>query len=110
MSPDRTIVIPSLYMGQIDATLTLDTADGERGDMALSVAGEEIARGEDFQAAQIGPSLLEMSDADLAAMFGSFLSYALESSDPGARDGWSVLEADSASDWADALTLFGEEG
>lgn len=108
MSADRTITIPSQYMGGIDATLELETPDGERGDMTLSVAGEIVARGEGFGAAQVGPSLLEQSDERLADLFGSFLSHALESSDDDARDGWPIL-TDAASDWTDALTLMEED-
>jgi hypothetical protein len=101
-SPDRTIIVPATYMGQIDAVLALETGDGESGTMELSVAGTIVARGEGFGAAQIGPSLLEMSDEALASMFGAFLAHALESSEPDARDGWPIL-ADEASDWTYAL-------
>jgi hypothetical protein len=108
MSADRRIAIPALYIGRIDAELSLETLDGERGDMTLSVAGEIVARGEDFRAAQVGPSLLEQSDQALAALFGGFLSHALESSEDDARAGWSVL-TDEASEWTDALTIFGDD-
>jgi len=101
---DRRITIPSLYMGQPDAELTLETPDGERGTMTLTVAGEVLASADDFNAPRIGLSLLEQSDARLAGLFGGFLAYALESSDPDARDGWQVLR-DEASDWTDALAL-----
>lgn len=101
---DRRITIPSLYMGQPDAELTLETPDGERGTMALVVEGVTLASAGDFNAPQIGPSLLEQSDAQLAGMFGGFLAHALESSEPDARDGWEVL-LDDASDWTDALAL-----
>jgi hypothetical protein len=104
---DRAIAIPSPYMGGIDAVLTLETPDGERGDMELSVAGQIVARGEDFHAPQVGPSLLEQSDESLVALFGAFLSHAFESSEDDARDGWPIL-ADAASDWTDALAMFGE--
>lgn len=109
MRADRTIIIPAPYVGMPDAVLTLETPDGERGDMALSVASVIIARGEDFCAAQVGPSLLEQSDSRLAALFGGFLGHALESSEPDARDGWSVLDDEQASDWTDALALFGDD-
>lgn len=102
--PDRTIIIPASYMGWVDATLELNTPDGESGSMTLTVAGDTIAHGETFRAAEYGPSLLEMTDERLAGMFGAFLAHALESSDPDARDGWPIL-TDTASDWTDALAL-----
>lgn len=106
---DRTITIPALYVGTPDAVLTLETPDGERGDMALSVDGVVIARGEDFCAPQVGLSLLEQSDGSLAGLFGNFLAHALESSEADARDGWSVLDEEQAGDWTDALALFGDD-
>jgi hypothetical protein len=109
MSADRIIVIPAPYVGWIDGRLSLYTSDfGETATISLSVGCEIIARGEGFGAPQIGPSLLEMSVAELAEMFGAFLSHALESSDDGARDSWSILR-DGASDWCDALSLMGNE-
>jgi hypothetical protein len=105
---DRTIQIPAPYMGGIDALLTLETPDGERGDMELTVAGETVARGEGFGAARVGPSLLEMSDERLAGLFGGFLAHALESSEEGARDGWPILD-ERASDWTDALALMEDD-
>lgn len=108
-SSDRIIVIPAPYMGWIDGRLSLFTDDnGETAAISLSVGLEIIARGEGFRAPAIGASLLEMSDERLAGMFGAFLSHALESSDPDARDGWPILR-DDASDWADALTLMDDE-
>lgn len=106
--PDRTITIPASYMGEQDATLTLDTPDGERGNMTLELDGCTIAAGEDFRAASFGPSLLEMSDGELAGMFGGFLAHALESSEEGARAGWSIL-SDDAAEWTDALALMDED-
>jgi hypothetical protein len=104
MSPDRTIVVPAPLMGMVDASLELESADGEAGDMSLIVAGETVARGEGFRAAQVGPSLLELPDERLAGMFGAFLAHALESAEADARSGWSVLD-DRASDWTDALAM-----
>jgi hypothetical protein len=105
---DRAITVEASYIGQPDAILTLDTPDGERGDMTLTVAGEIVARGEGFGAAEIGPSLLELSDGQLAGLFGAFLAYALESSEDGAQDAWPVL-TDAAGDWTDALALMEED-
>jgi len=105
---DRRIVIPAPYMGMVDAELTLDSPDGERGNMELAAGGTIIARGEGFGAPQIGPSLLEMTDAQLAEMFGGFLSHALESSEPDARDGWPILFDDIAADYATSCALIGE--
>lgn len=104
---DRFVVVPASYVGVPDATLTLETPDGERGDMTLYAAGRVVARGEGFGAPQAGPSLLEMTDERMAGTFGSFLSHALESSEDGARAGWSVL-TDDASEWTDALSLMEE--
>lgn len=106
-SADRFIIVPAYYVNQSDATLILETPNGERGDLSLYVAGRCVARGEGFGAHQSGPSLLEMTDARLAGMFGAFLSHALESSEDGARSGWPTL-TDDASDWTDALSMMEE--
>jgi len=105
---DRSITIPAMYVGQSDAELTLETPDaGESAEITLwSVKGEVIAQADDFRAAQIGPSLLEVSDRQLAEMFGAFLAHALADDD--AREGWKVL-TDDASDWTDALALFEDD-
>lgn len=105
---DRFVNVPAPYIGQPDATLVLETDNGERGDMTLYVAGRVVARGEGFGAAQVGPSLLEMESGELAEMFGAFLSHALESGEDDARAGWSVL-TDDASEWCDALSMMEEE-
>lgn len=108
MNPARTITIPADYYGEHDAELNLYTDDGEVGTMSLAVDGCELARGEGFRAASFGPNLLELSDARLAGMFGAFLAHALESSEPDAQDGWSLLTEDAAA-WTDTLALM-EEG
>jgi hypothetical protein len=105
---DRSITVLAPYTGWTDGTLELDSPDGESGTLTLLVGETIIARGETFRAAQVGPSLLELSDGQLAGLFGSFLAHALESSEDGARDGWSIL-TDAAGDWADALYLMEED-
>jgi hypothetical protein len=111
--PDH-IIIPALYMGGVDATLTVESdAYGDRYTMTLAMLGRPLARGEGF-----GPGValdFATSDDDNPAnvaltvgTFGAFLAHALESSEDDAREGWSVLE-DDASDWTDALTLYAME-
>jgi hypothetical protein len=99
----RTVIIPATRVGEPAARLELDTADGESGAITLRVSGAILAFATGFRAPQYGASLLEMTDAHLAGMFGGFLAHALESTEPGARDGWTLT--DTASDWVDALTL-----
>jgi hypothetical protein len=110
--PDH-ITIPALYMGGVDATLTVEpNAYGDRYTMTLAVLGRPLARAEGF-----GPGVaLDFATSDddnpanvalTVSTFGAFLSHALESSEDDAREGWSIL-TDDASDWADALTLHGE--
>jgi hypothetical protein len=110
--PDH-IIIPALYMGGVDATLTVESdAYGDRYTMTLAMLGRPLARGEGF-----GPGVaLDFATSDddnpanvalTVSTFGAFLSHALESSEDDAREGWSIL-TDDASDWADALTLHGE--
>jgi hypothetical protein len=100
---DRVVIVPAKYIGQSAGRLELETPDGETGTITLRVSGAPVAIGTGFRAPVCGYSLLEMHPARLAGMFGAFLTHALESSEPNARDGWEL--ADSASDWADALTL-----
>jgi hypothetical protein len=108
-TPDRIIVIPSPFMGGIDAALRIFSPDGETATISLSVALEIIARGHDFRRPQVGRwTWLDAPEAEVVATFGAFLAYALESSEDGARDGWQIL-TDAASDWSDALALYGDE-
>jgi hypothetical protein len=111
--PDH-IIIPALYMGGVDATLTVESdAYGDRYTMTLAMLGRPLARGEGF-----GPGVaLDFATSDddnpanvalTVSTFGAFLAHALESSEDDAREGWSVLE-DDASDWTDALTLYAME-
>lgn len=100
---DRVVIVPASYIDQPAGRLELETPDGETGTITLRVSGAPVAVGTGFRAPVCGYSLLEMHPARLAGMFGRFLAHALESSDPDARDGWQLT--DSASDWADALTM-----
>lgn len=106
--PDRCETVPAMCMGQVDAELRVFSADGETADMALCVLGETVARGSGFNRPQIGPyTWFDVPTAELLGTFGAFLSHALESSEPDARDGWPVL-TDAAADWTDALLILGE--
>lgn len=103
--PDRSIAIPGSYYDDSHALLNLETPDnGESGTMSLEVDGCTLACGEGFRAASFGPSLLEMSEARLAGMFGAFLAHTLESSDAEDREGWSILTDDAAA-YTDTLAL-----
>lgn len=103
-----TIIVPATYADQPDATLTVKPdCYGDSYTMTLAVAGRIIAQGEDFRPGAAS----DFGDGEAAAYtvetFGSFLAHAIESSDDDARNGWSVL-TDDASDWVDALALYGE--
>ena len=107
-TPDRIIVIPSPYMGGIDARLSIYSDDGEEATISLSVALEIIARGETFRRPEIGRwTWWDAPEEEVIATFGAFLSHALESSEDDARDGWPIL-TDAASDWADELAILGD--
>jgi hypothetical protein len=108
ITPDRTIIVPAQYMGQIDAELLIDSPDGETATIALHVAGRELARGETFRRPESGPyTWHDAPESEVCATFGAFLTHAFESREPDAREGWPIL-TDGASDWCDALTLAGE--
>jgi hypothetical protein len=109
ITQDRTIIVPSSYVGTPDAILSLSTVDGEQATMTLTVNGETVAVGEGFRCPAAGSwTWLDCGDAQIVGTFGSFLAHAIESSDGDARNGWPVL-TDDASDWSDALTLYGDE-
>ena len=109
-SPGRVVIVPGPYVDSPAGRLELETPDaGETGHLVLTAAGAIIAAGGTFRAPEYGASLLEQSSASLAGMFGAFLSHALESSEPDAREGWAEIRDDSAGAWADALATFDHE-
>ncbi len=104
------IIVPSVYMGGIDALLTVEPNHYDDSyAMTLRVGGRIIALGTDLR-----PGALydfdDPADARLTVeTFGGFLAHAIESSEEDARDGWSVLDTDAAAEWTDALALFGAD-
>jgi hypothetical protein len=108
-TPDRIIAIPALYVDTPDAALRVFSADGETASITLAIGTRIIARGETFRRPEIGPyTWFDAPEAEIVDTFGAFLAHAFESSEPDARDGWPILE-DEASDWADAMALYGED-
>jgi hypothetical protein len=108
MTADRIIVVPSMYMGQIDAALRVYSDDGETAAITLSVGTTIVARGETFRRPEIGPhTWLDANEREVMATFGAFLAHAVESTEDDAREGWPIL-TDAASDWTDALAIAGE--
>lgn len=109
------ITIPASYVGTPDATLTVDSYDGDGYTMALTAAdGRIIAQASGFRP---GASRDFGSEHPLhtASTFGAFLGAAVEAlrygsyedprTDPdSAASNWDVL-ADDADEWADALIM-----
>ena len=100
------ITIPALYVDTEDATLTVESDEyGDAYTMTLTAAdGHVIASASGFRPAPAFGTFGD--DRETAATFGSFLGAALEDSEFASE--WETI-ADDASDWADALTIMGEE-
>jgi hypothetical protein len=104
------ITVPAPYVGMDDATLTVDTDDGERYRMTLTRAdGHVIADADGFRPGA-GFDFGAHRPGMTAGTFGAFLAHALESTETGEDDprrDWDII-ADDASDWTDALALMEE--
>jgi hypothetical protein len=108
MSTDRTFTIPALYIGEADATLSVESSDGETATMTLTIAGRLIAEREGFRRPEIGPhTWWNAPESDVVGTFAAFFDHAVNSGEDGAQDGW-MLE-DSANGWTDALTIYAAE-
>jgi len=108
MSTDRTFTIPALYIGEDDATLSVESFDGQTATMTLTTAGRLIAEGEGFRRPKIGAhTWWDAPESDVVGTFAAFFDHAVNSGEDGAQDGW-MLE-DSANGWTDALSLYANE-
>jgi hypothetical protein len=104
---DRSFTIPAMYVGQHDATLVMDSLDGETATMTLSVDGREVARGFDFRRPEIGPyTWWDAPESDVVGVFAAFFAHAIET---GEHDGWEFPFANEIGDWDSALALYAAE-
>jgi hypothetical protein len=102
---DRTIIVPSPFMGGIDAILEVDSPDGETAHMTLSAAGEVLAAAGEFRRAEVGRwTWLDAPEGEIAGTFGAFLTAALEYEEGSEeRSGWDILDDSRAGDYAISL-------